>query len=164
MGKYFSSVSTTSLSMVGQSALATSRNCFPSAETETMALLGKKIQLAGLDHKSQDMLIRLAHFAILAANDTLSAQPINDTEAAKTAAQAAVALLKQKPDDSPNDAKRRAPAASDAGPQNPPPKKKAKRPQPDPGPSDSDSEEEFEVGIPAPLFMINQYDYHLLPR
>ncbi|XP_078615981.1 uncharacterized protein LOC144884497 [Branchiostoma floridae x Branchiostoma japonicum] len=102
------------------------------------------LQLAGLDHKSQDMLIRLAHFAILAANDTTSAQPINDTEAAKTAAQAAVALLKQKPDDSPSDAKRRAPAASDAGPQNPPPKKKAKRPQPDPGPSDSDSEEEFE--------------------
>ncbi|CAH1242469.1 Hypp6741 [Branchiostoma lanceolatum] len=53
------------------------------------------LQLVNLDHKDHEVLVRFAHFVILAANETMDAQPIHQTEASKAAAQLAADLIAQ---------------------------------------------------------------------
>ncbi|CAH1242535.1 Hypp6810 [Branchiostoma lanceolatum] len=64
------------------------------------------LQLANLDHKDHEVLVRFAHFVITAANETMDAQPIRQTEASKVAAQVAADLIAGDPSPKPNNNRR----------------------------------------------------------
>ncbi|XP_019632623.1 PREDICTED: uncharacterized protein LOC109476175 [Branchiostoma belcheri] len=95
------------------------------------------LDLAGLNPKEQSSLVRLAHFLILAANETMAAQPVDQTKTGRIAAQAAVGLLHEKPDaeSGSNTKKRPTPPANDT----PTPTKKAKAARPSAAAATTDS-------------------------
>ncbi|XP_019632481.1 PREDICTED: uncharacterized protein LOC109476071 [Branchiostoma belcheri] len=109
--------------------------------------------MAGLDHKDHTAALRLAHFAIIMANEAAAAQPVQP--AGKKAALAAADLLE---DDPPpvkksGETKRPAPPKASGSGQRPPPKKQRKAPAPDTSSESSDSDEDDleEDGVEAPL-------------
>ncbi|XP_019632016.1 PREDICTED: uncharacterized protein LOC109475696 [Branchiostoma belcheri] len=106
------------------------------------------LQMAGLDHKSHDAILRLCHFAIIAACETTQGQPI---QAAKDAALEASRLLDDNPTPTPTTSKKDASAKrqppneqtpDQPGPSNP--HKKAKRQSVPADSSESSDDEDLE--------------------
>ncbi|CAH1277593.1 Hypp9708, partial [Branchiostoma lanceolatum] len=91
------------------------------------------LSMAGLDVKDQDAAIRLAHFTIIAANNTATvSQKIAASQASKKAAQAVANMLDGQ--DNTTQEKTPPPATPSRDPANPPPAKKAKKTKPPPPP------------------------------